>query len=238
MACQSADKRRVFHASTRDARCGTRFSPRTRNRALFTTNRRRRPRCSADHPIQRSRGPHWNATDAQPNSATHAPSIAARYFNDSPTNCPNRGNAVPAPTRPTVLLPPAGSAAPAPPAGRSPRPLPPTPHADFAGSPVSAQGAIDGEWRASYHAGKIGVNVMWTVSVSKKGQLVLPKEAREHLGLGQGGRVRVRVEGGTIVMDLAPESREAWARWKGVLRGSNALHELVAEHKAEVDRGK
>jgi len=78
---------------------------------------------------------------------------------------------------------------------------------------------------------------MCTVSVSKKGQLVLPKEARERMGLGQGGRVRVRVEGGTIVMDLAPESKEAWARWKGVLRGSNALQQLLDEHKAEVDRG-
>lgn len=81
------------------------------------------------------------------------------------------------------------------------------------------------------------VALMWTVSVSRKGQLVLPKEVRERLGLAQGGHVSVRVEQGAIVMELAPEARAAWARWRGALRGSNALDELIAEHKAEVDRG-
>jgi len=77
---------------------------------------------------------------------------------------------------------------------------------------------------------------MWTVSVSKKGQLVLPKDVREQMGLTQGGHVRVRFVQGAIVMELAPETRVAWKRWKGALRGSNALQELLLEHKAEVDR--
>ena len=78
---------------------------------------------------------------------------------------------------------------------------------------------------------------MQTLPVSPEGQLVLPKVLRDEVGLAQGGAVEVRVEGGRIVLAPIPGNRGGWQRWEGLLAGSNALGEHVAEHREEVERG-
>jgi len=53
--------------------------------------------------------------------------------------------------------------------------------------------------------------------MSSKNQIVIPREARERLGLRPGDRLVVSVEGGRIVLERTPEEPEDALR--GLLRG-------------------
>lgn len=78
---------------------------------------------------------------------------------------------------------------------------------------------------------------MTIVSLSTKGQIVLPREIREALGLQKGDKLEVRLEEDRVVLTRveAPEQQE-WQRWRGYLAGASSLREHIAEHHDEVTR--
>lgn len=79
---------------------------------------------------------------------------------------------------------------------------------------------------------------MATVTVSSRGQIVLPKRIRDELSIHEGDRVEVRREGNRIVLD--PAARHAkekdWRSWRGTLAGTTALEDHLREHREEVAR--
>lgn len=75
---------------------------------------------------------------------------------------------------------------------------------------------------------------MSTVTLSTKGQIVLPKPLRDRLNLRRGARMRIVIEDDRIVLTPLPEENEtSWERWRGRLAGSSALQEHLSEHEQE-----
>lgn len=73
------------------------------------------------------------------------------------------------------------------------------------------------------------------IAVSSKGQIVLPKEVREALGLREGDRVSVEIEGDHVTLrPIQARSLGDWRRWRGRLAGTHALQDHIAEHADEV----
>lgn len=64
---------------------------------------------------------------------------------------------------------------------------------------------------------------------------MIPKVLRRQVGLEQGGIVGVTVEDGRIILEPVKDP-SGWRRWRGVLAGSNALQELMNEHRREVEK--
>ena len=79
---------------------------------------------------------------------------------------------------------------------------------------------------------------MATVTVSSKGQIVLPKRLREDLAIREGDRVELHREGDRIVLEpaLKTGSQRSWRSWRGALSGSPALRDHLREHAEEVAR--
>ena len=78
---------------------------------------------------------------------------------------------------------------------------------------------------------------MPVVTLSSKGQIVLPREIRQSLNLRKGDRLYVTREGDRIILTLCEEkgtSSEAWRRWRGHFKGAQALQSHIAEHAEEV----
>jgi len=63
----------------------------------------------------------------------------------------------------------------------------------------------------------MGMTLTTTVKLSKKGQFVIPKEMREALGVKEGGRLLVTLEGARVVL-TRPE--EYARRTRGLLKGT------------------
>lgn len=77
---------------------------------------------------------------------------------------------------------------------------------------------------------------MIVTRLSSKGQIVLPKNIREQLALKEGAELKVEVIKGKIVLEpLAGKTEPGWRRWKGILKGSKALEEHLAEHAIELE---
>ena len=73
------------------------------------------------------------------------------------------------------------------------------------------------------------------VVVSSKGQIVLPKNVREALGLREGDRVRVEVEDDHVcIRPIRSRAEDDWRGWRGRLSGTRALEDHLAEHADEV----
>ncbi|MBW1800728.1 MAG: AbrB/MazE/SpoVT family DNA-binding domain-containing protein [Deltaproteobacteria bacterium] len=73
------------------------------------------------------------------------------------------------------------------------------------------------------------------VVVSSKGQIVLPKDVREAIGLKEGDRVCVEVEGDHVsIRRTQPRVTHDWRRWRGHLAGTQAIEDHLAEHADEV----
>jgi len=83
---------------------------------------------------------------------------------------------------------------------------------------------------------------MWAVAVSRRGQLVLPKEVRQRVGLLEGGHVAVEVEADRrIVLEVPRPSSlrpESFLQWEGCLHGTTVVDDLMQEHVAELRRGR
>ena len=76
------------------------------------------------------------------------------------------------------------------------------------------------------------------VTVSAKGQIVIPRVVRKRLGLEQGSKVRVDVAGRAAVLRPVKRGRTGWQRWKGHFAGKGLLKALASEHAKEIARDK
>ena len=79
---------------------------------------------------------------------------------------------------------------------------------------------------------------MATVTVSSRGQIVLPKRIRDELEIHEGDRMEIRRDGNRIVLDPAtrqPDEKD-WRAWRGALAGTTALEDHLKEHREEVAR--
>jgi AbrB family looped-hinge helix DNA binding protein len=56
-----------------------------------------------------------------------------------------------------------------------------------------------------------------SVRISKKGQFVIPKQMREVLGIKEGGKLLVTLEGGRVVLTLPKQFAKTT---RGILKGS------------------
>lgn len=64
--------------------------------------------------------------------------------------------------------------------------------------------------------------------------MALPKEVRDQLGLGEGVRLTVRIEGDEVILRKAPAG--SWKEWEGRFKGSNLLADLARERSKELAR--
>jgi len=77
---------------------------------------------------------------------------------------------------------------------------------------------------------------MPVVTLSSKGQIVLPREVREALRLQRGDRLQVDWQEDRLVLIPTTNvaARENWRRWRGRLTGTQALQSHIAEHADEI----
>ena len=75
---------------------------------------------------------------------------------------------------------------------------------------------------------------MAIVTVSTKGQIVIPKEVRESLSLRPGTKIDVKSKGDEII--LKPMRESISDRLYGKYRGVDLLKDLKEEHYREVKR--
>ncbi len=79
---------------------------------------------------------------------------------------------------------------------------------------------------------------MPTVTVSSKGQIVIPLDVRRELGLREGERLEVTAKADGLVLTRVRvrAGRPGWRSWGGSLAGSGALEEHRKEHAREAKR--
>ena len=75
---------------------------------------------------------------------------------------------------------------------------------------------------------------MLKARMSSRGQLALPKEVRDQLGLGEGTRLMVRIEGDEVVLRKAETGN--WRQWEGRFKGSDLLKDLARNRRKELAR--
>lgn len=75
------------------------------------------------------------------------------------------------------------------------------------------------------------------VSITEKGQIIIPAPLRKKYHLKKGSKVRLKeVEGGIII--LKPLIDDPVEKSKGILKGKNSLLDsLLEDRKKEADRG-
>lgn len=80
---------------------------------------------------------------------------------------------------------------------------------------------------------------MVVVTVSSKGQVVIPQVVRKKLNLRQGTRVQLEVREGVVELRPLPrEKRLDWRHWRGSLRKKDVLEALEADHAQEIAQGR
>lgn len=75
---------------------------------------------------------------------------------------------------------------------------------------------------------------MLKAHISSRGQLALPKEVRDQLGLGEGDCLSVRVEGDEVILRKAVTGN--WREWEGRFKGSDLLGDLTHNRRKELAR--
>ena len=73
---------------------------------------------------------------------------------------------------------------------------------------------------------------MLRARLSSRGQLVLPKEVRDQLGLGEGAYLTLRVEGEEVILRKALPGK--WREWEGRFKGSDLLGDLARNRQKEL----
>jgi len=76
------------------------------------------------------------------------------------------------------------------------------------------------------------------VTVSSKGQIVIPQRIRTRLRLDQGTKVEIELSGHAAVLRPVRPSRAGWRRWEAAFAGADLLSALAKEHAAEARRGR
>ena len=75
------------------------------------------------------------------------------------------------------------------------------------------------------------------VNVGPQGRIVIPAKIRRELGLGEGSRLAVRVEGSRLILEPREEVlRRARGRYAGVGRTKRLSDELVRDRRMEARR--
>jgi AbrB family looped-hinge helix DNA binding protein len=79
---------------------------------------------------------------------------------------------------------------------------------------------------------------MSVVTVSSKGQIVLPKDLREELEIREGDSLEVQREGDELHLRRlsSPSPPADWRAWRGILEGSGALEDHLREHREALER--
>lgn len=75
---------------------------------------------------------------------------------------------------------------------------------------------------------------MALVKLSSKGQLVLPKEIRDALGLAPGTTLKIIPRGRTIILE--PVATSMIEHLYGKFSGEKLLDDLEADHRREIQR--
>lgn len=77
---------------------------------------------------------------------------------------------------------------------------------------------------------------MEIVTLSSKGQIVVPKTLREKAGLVKGTKLRIEMEGNRIILEPVSEKDgdKDWRKYRGILRGTRAVADHLEEHIQEV----
>ncbi len=73
---------------------------------------------------------------------------------------------------------------------------------------------------------------MLKARLSSRGQLAIPKEVRDQLGLGEGTCLTVRVEGDEVILRKAVPGD--WRGWEGRFKGSDLLGDLARNRRKEL----
>lgn len=84
----------------------------------------------------------------------------------------------------------------------------------------------------SYYRVRQEVNAMLKARVSSRGQLALPKEVRDQLGLGEGDHLTVRVKGDEVILRKVISGN--WREWEGRFKDSNLLRDLARSRREEL----
>ena len=70
-----------------------------------------------------------------------------------------------------------------------------------------------------------------------KSHITPPREIWQALGLQEGDKIRVTLEGNRLVLTpVSPSDGTDWQRWRGRLAGTDALQKHMTEHADEVAR--
>ena len=75
---------------------------------------------------------------------------------------------------------------------------------------------------------------MLKARLSSRGQLALPKEVRDQLGLGEGAFLTVRVEGDEVILRKVLSGN--WRDWEGRFKSSDLLGDLARNRRQELTR--
>ena len=73
---------------------------------------------------------------------------------------------------------------------------------------------------------------MLKARVSSRGQLALPKEVRDQLGLDEGASVTVRVDGDEVILRKVVTGN--WREWDGRFKRSDLLGDLARSRRKEL----
>ncbi|HWP91861.1 MAG TPA: AbrB/MazE/SpoVT family DNA-binding domain-containing protein [Thermodesulfobacteriota bacterium] len=77
-------------------------------------------------------------------------------------------------------------------------------------------------------------------TVGERGQVVIPKEIRDRLGLEKGTILEVETAGEDNLIVLRPlkKRKRHWREWIGTFKGKGLIREYLADKKKERERDK
>jgi AbrB family looped-hinge helix DNA binding protein len=73
-----------------------------------------------------------------------------------------------------------------------------------------------------------------SVTVSSKGHITIPKAVREEMGLTEGAKLNLSIQGQTLV--LRRQRLNDWRSWRGKFKGVPLDRDLAEDHRREIER--
>lgn len=77
---------------------------------------------------------------------------------------------------------------------------------------------------------------MAQVTMSSKGQIVIPQAIRRRLRLREGSALTVEASDDAVVLRPAKATARGWRRWRGAFAGKGLVRGLADDHAAEIAR--